>query len=104
MSKNNEKLKNRQEHNKKTKSKKEQMITSLSLPKDMMLGASVVTITGNMEAWVENYKGIIKYHDKQIILQGKNCQISFEGQSLSIDYYTNEDMKISGQIESVRYC
>lgn len=86
------------------KDKKEQVVDSLNLPKDMMLGASIVTITGNREVWVENYKGIIFYNEKQIILQGKTCQIQFQGQCLSIDYYTNEDMKISGRIECVRYC
>lgn len=88
----------------KSKDKKEQMVESLNLPKDMMLGASIVTITGNREAWIENYKGIILYNEKQILLQGKTCQICFQGECLSIDYYTNEDMKISGRIECVRYC
>ena len=98
------KSKTRQDWALKSKEKKEHVVDSLNLPKDMMLGASIVTITGNKEAWVENYKGIIAYHEKQIILQGKTCQICFVGQGMSIDYYTNEDMKISGQIECVRYC
>ena len=104
MSKYRAKSKSRQDWALKSKEKKEQVIDSLNLPKDMMLGASIVTMTGNKEAWVENYKGIITYHDKQIVLQGKTCQICFVGQNLSIDYYTNEDMKISGQIECIRYC
>lgn len=76
---------------------------SLRLPKDIMLGASIVTLTGRTEAWIENYKGIIEYSPEQILLQGKNCQICFTGKRLSIDYYTNEDMKICGCIECVRY-
>ncbi len=76
---------------------------SLKLPKDTMLGASIVTITGDREAFIENYKGIIEYTTESIVLQGKNRRICFEGKRLSIDYYTNEDMKISGSIEAVRY-
>ena len=76
---------------------------SLKLPKDTMLGAAIVTITGNREAFVENYKGILEYTTESIVLQGKNARICFEGSSLSIDYYTNEDMKISGCIECIRY-
>ena len=86
-----------------TISKKEQVVDSLKLPKDLLLGASIVTLTGNHEAWIENYKGIIEYSDSFVLLQGKTCQICISGKRLSIDYYTNEDMKISGQIESVRY-
>ena len=82
---------------------KEIIVESLKLPKDSMLGASIVSITGNREAFIENYKGILEYTKETIVLQGKNCRISFQGKQLSIDYYTNEDMKISGIIESVRY-
>lgn len=82
---------------------KELIVESLKLPKDTMLGAAIVTITGNREAFIENYKGIIEYTTQSIVLQGKNCRICFEGEQLSIDYYTNEDMKISGSIEAVRY-
>ena len=82
---------------------KELIVESLKLPKDTMLGAAIVTITGNREAFIENYKGIIEYTTETIVLQGKNCKICFEGKRLSIDYYTNEDMKISGSIDAVRY-
>lgn len=82
---------------------KEIIVESLKLPKDSMLGASIVTVTGNKEAFVENYKGILEYSKESIVLQGKNCRISFQGKGLSIDYYTGEDMKISGYIETLRY-
>lgn len=82
---------------------KELIVESLKLPKDTMLGASIVTLTGNREAFIQNYKGIVEYTTEFIVLQGKNCKICFEGKRLSIDYYTNEDMKISGSIDAVRY-
>lgn len=82
---------------------KELLIESLQLPKDVCMGALRVTLTGNQEAWVENYKGILEYTGQVILLQAKTCQVCFEGTRLSIDYYTNEDMKISGCISSVKY-
>ncbi len=82
---------------------KEIIVESLKLPKDTMLGASIVSVTGNSEAFIENYKGILEYSKDSIVLQGKSCRICFQGRQLSIDYYTNEDMKISGVIECVRY-
>lgn len=82
---------------------KELIVESLKLPKDSLLGASIVTITGNREAFIENYKGILEYTKESIVVQGKNCKICFEGKELSIDYYTNEDMKISGIMEQIRY-
>ncbi len=83
--------------------KKEYLVESLKLPKDICMGAIKVSLTGNQEAWIENYRGILEYTECQILLQGKTCQVCFEGSRLSIDYYTNEDMKISGCITCVKY-
>lgn len=82
---------------------RESLVESLKLPKDICMGAMKVTMTGNREAWIENYRGILEYTEEQILLQGKTCQVCFEGTRLSIDYYTNEDMKISGCIGCVRF-
>ena len=83
--------------------KKEALVESLNLPKDICMGAIRVTLTGSHEAWIANYRGILEYTGELILLQGKTCQVCFEGTGLSIDYYTNEDMKISGCITCVRY-
>ena len=83
--------------------KKSKFLESLQLPRDVCLGALRVTLTGSTEAWVENYRGLLEYSEQSILLQGKNCQVCFEGTGLTIDYYTNEDMKISGCIQNVRY-
>lgn len=82
---------------------RELLADSLKLPKDTVLGASILTITGNREIWMENYRGILEYSTEEILLQAKTCQICIEGRNLSIDYYTNEDMKISGCISGIRY-
>ncbi|MCL2719625.1 MAG: YabP/YqfC family sporulation protein [Lachnospiraceae bacterium] len=83
--------------------KHEKIVESLKLPKDSLLGASIVTVTGNSEVFIENYKGMIEYTDENILLQGKTCRIEIKGQRLTIEYYTNEDMKITGRINSVSY-
>lgn len=96
MRKNNDRIRNRE-------LKKEALLESLRLPKDICMGALKVTLTGNREAWIENYRGILEYTENRILLQCKTCQVCFEGSCLSIDYYTNEDMKISGCISCIRY-
>ena len=83
--------------------RKELIVESLKLPKDTLLGASVITITGNREAVIQNYRGILEYTDNRILLQGKKNKICFEGSKLRINYYTNEDMKIEGNISSISY-
>ena len=55
--------------------KKEYLVESLKLPKDICMGAIKVSLTGNQEAWIENYRGILEYTECQILLQGKTCQV-----------------------------
>lgn len=82
---------------------RELLADSLQLPKDIIAGASIVTVTGRHEIFIENYKGILEYTSERILLQAKNCQIAVCGRCLRIDYYTNEDMQISGDIQGISY-
>ena len=82
---------------------KEAFTESLRLPRDVMLGASILTLIGDTELLVENYRGILEYTQECILLQGKHTRIRIEGCCLKIVYYTNEDMKIAGKISGVRY-
>lgn len=82
---------------------KDDIVESLELPKDLVYGAVLVTITGQQEVLVENYRGILEYNQTQIRLQTKNCKLLIQGKNLYILYYTNEEMKITGIIDSVTY-
>lgn len=76
---------------------------SLMLPKDLVMGASILTVTGNYEAYIENYKGIMEYTDCKIRLQTKTCQMEIIGKRLNITYYTNDEMKITGCFSEIHY-
>lgn len=82
---------------------KENVVDSLKLPKDLMFGAVVLTVTGQCEAYVENYRGIIEYTKERIRLQTKTCQLEIQGANLHIAYYTNDEMKITGRITEIHY-
>lgn len=83
--------------------RKESIISAMSLPKDLLLGAILIHITGQYEVCIENYKGIIDYTNELIRIQAKTCQVLIQGSRLKIEYYTNEEMKISGKIEKIEY-
>ena len=80
---------------------RERIVDNLELPKDLMLGAAIVTVRG--EAVISNYKGILEYEDSFIRVQTKTCRIRITGVRLAIDYYTNEEMKITGSIDTIEY-
>lgn len=87
----------------KQKQQKERILDSLPLPQDIIHGDIRVTVMGNREIWIENYKGLLEYANNCIILQAKTCKLQIEGKCLNIDYYTNEDMKISGRLTCLKY-
>ena len=41
------------------------------LENPLMIGMIQLTLLGNRNALIENYKGLIEYHDKLIVVQSK---------------------------------
>ena len=82
---------------------KNHMAEAANMPKDVVLGVPIVTLTGQIEVDVENYRGIIEYTDVLIRIKTKNGQIKITGKNLQIAYYTNDEMKITGRVEAVEY-
>lgn len=73
------------------------------LPKDVVLGIPMLTMVGQMELNIENYRGIIEYTDCLIRVHTKDGQIRICGKNLKVDYYTNDEMKVTGHIISIEY-
>ncbi|MEF9941388.1 MAG: YabP/YqfC family sporulation protein [Lachnospiraceae bacterium] len=74
-----------------------------NMPKDVICGVPIVTITGQEEICVENYRGIIEYTELLIRIKTKIGQIKINGKEMKIEYYTNDEMKIIGRILSIEY-
>ena len=83
---------------------RERAADALNLPKDLTLGAVILTITGKHEAYVENYMSLIEYTECLIRLQTRTCKLEIHGVHLYIAYYTSDEMKIAGEIREVKYC
>lgn len=73
----------------------------LQLPKDLLLGAMNITMQGNYEAYIENYKSIAEYGNEKIVIRGKNQNITIIGEGLKIDYFTKTDMIIKGRVGKI---
>jgi len=82
---------------------KTRITDAAGLPKDVLLGVPILRITGQNEAFIENYRGIIEYTDKLIRIQTKLGKIFVIGRELQIEYYTNDEMKIVGLITNIEF-
>lgn len=82
---------------------KERVIAAMKLPKDVYLGELLVSLIGQRAVYVENYRSILLYTDTTLKLQGKTCKLKICGKNLMIEYYTGDEMKVSGKIEELSW-
>ena len=82
---------------------KENVVRAFDLPPDLAYGSVLLSVTGQNELLIENYRGILEYKDEHIRIQAKDCRILVVGKRLQIEYYTNEEMKVKGLIEQIIY-
>ena len=81
----------------------EKISDSLSLPQDVLLSSTILTIEGTSKVFIENYKGITLYHENKIVIQAKHYQVILKGSKLRIEYFNQNDMKIYGKIVSIEF-
>lgn len=81
----------------------QQIVNTCQLPKDVLAGAAIISMTGNTEILIENFKNIIKYQPDLIVLQCKKNQIQINGKKLEIERYNNEEIKIKGYISEIKF-
>ena len=82
---------------------RERVADRIHLSQDILAGAMIVTTTGMHQVMIENYKGILEYTGDSIRVQGKQGRISILGSNLVIQYYTDDEMVVTGQIDEVKY-
>ena len=82
---------------------REHLASAASMPKDVVMGASVVTVLGDFEVCIENYRGITEYTESLVRVQTKGGQIRLTGSRLQIEYYTNDEMKVTGKIQTLEF-
>lgn len=86
------------------KSIREQIAEITELPKDFVMNMPRVTMLGNKEIEVTNYKGILEYSDELIRLSLNNKQIAIIGTELLINRLDSDVIFIGGNISKVEFC
>lgn len=81
----------------------ERITDTLNLPKDIVMGASVLHLIGQYEVYIENYKNIIEFNENVIKIQARSTKIIITGKHLHIEYFNNDDMKIKGRVSDISF-
>ncbi len=77
------------------------LMSTLEVPRDLALQESLLTVTGSSDLCIENYKSIQFYSQENIRILTRKGKICICGKSLRIQYYTSDEMGISGQFQEI---
>lgn len=72
-------------------------------PKDVILGLPLIHLTGQYEVCIENYRGILEYTQELIRVKTKSGIIRIDGKRMCIEYFMNDEMKITGKIRKIEF-
>lgn len=87
----------------KIKNIKKNVSDALDLPKEIVLNIPLVTILGNEELNIENFKNIIEYSEDKIRLN-TNCGIfKIEGENLAFKEISSEKILIIGKLHKLEF-
>ena len=75
----------------------------LELPQEVVSNESKISILGFNEMLIENYKNILEYQDILIKINTYKGTITIYGFSLKLEEMTNEDIKITGKIDTIEF-
>ena len=81
--------------------KKRRLDKILEMPEEVYTNVPKITITGFSEIILENYKGILEYEEFFASISTHIGIVNINGYNLNLEKMTNDDIKITGKIESI---
>ena len=83
--------------------KKEKIADYCELPKDILLGVPILSLTGNRELRIDNLKKVLEVSNEKIRLLCKDYIICICGEDLQILLYTKDELDIYGRIKEITF-
>ena len=83
------------------KQRKNRMDKMLEIPKEVYSNIPKLSVTGFEEMVIENYKGILEYEEFFVRISTHIGIININGFNLNLETMTNDDIKVTGKIESI---
>ena len=85
----------------KTRKIKNRFESILEMPKEVYTDFPKLTVVGFEEMIIENYKSILEYEEFFVRINTYIGVININGFNLNLEKMTNDDIKITGTIESI---
>ena len=91
----------KEENMAKTRKRKNRFEEILEMPKEVYTDLPKLTVVGFEEMIIENYKSILEYEEYFVRINTHIGILNINGFNLNLEKMTNDDIKITGTIESV---
>ena len=75
----------------------------LEIPTEVISNVPKITVTGFDEVLIENFKGILEYEDYFARISTSIGIININGFNLKLNQMTDDDILVSGRIESLDF-
>lgn len=82
---------------------KEKFANTTEIPKYLLSNISKITVINDESLFIEGYKAIEEYYTHYIKISGNSINIIVDGKELDIKEITDEDILITGVINSVNF-
>ena len=82
---------------------KKKLVNTLELPKEIIFNLPLITMVGNEEINIENYKGVIEYSPEKIRINTECGVLKINGEKLSFKQITAENIIVTGTIQTLEY-
>ncbi|MBR5543106.1 MAG: YabP/YqfC family sporulation protein [Oscillospiraceae bacterium] len=76
---------------------------AFDIPADVGGGILHIEISGRQEVFVENHKGILMLSEEEVEISSGRGTVTVFGTKLSVLAMNTEEVRISGEIESIRF-
>ena len=76
---------------------------TLDLPKEIMLNLPLISMVGQEEVTIENYKGILEYGEEIVRIGTAAGALQISGKKLCLKQLSAECIGVTGRVEELRF-
>ena len=82
---------------------RERVTDALDLPKEVSQNLSHLSVIGEKELFIENYKGVLEYTPETVRVKTHGRTLSVTGRDLEIRTITDDDLQVAGVINTIEF-
>ena len=80
-----------------------QIANLFELPREIVLNLPVISLIGNEELSIENYKSVVEYSDEAVRISTSCGVLKVEGRKLNLKQMTSEAVTITGTLTNFEF-